>query len=58
MCIALNHFLKAEDVFSAPLKSRALCYASLNLEFHEYLWSHNSGKAWDREGYITQTTNI
>ena len=44
--------------FSAPIKGTAQCYASLHSAFHEYVWSHDAGKACNREGYITQATNI
>ena len=32
------------NVFSAPIKGRAQCYASLHSNFHEHLWSHDAGK--------------
>ena len=46
--------------FSAPIKDRAQCYASLHSNFHKYLWSHDAGKVWYtcKEDNITQTTNI
>ena len=29
--------VKAEDIFSAPIKEKTQCNASLHLDFHEYL---------------------
>ena len=42
--------VKAEDVFSAPIKEKTQCNASLHLDFHKYLWSHAAGIACHREG--------
>ena len=46
------------NVFSVPIKDRANCNASFHSIFHEHLWSHDAGKACNREDHITQTTNI
>ena len=41
-----------------PCKRLRQCCASLHSKIHEYLWSHDAGKAWHWEDYITQTTYI
>ena len=33
------------NIFYTPKNGRAQCYGSLHLNFHEYLWSHEAGKA-------------
>ena len=51
----LNSWRLFINVFSAPIKGIARCYASLHSDFHEHLWSHDAGKACHRESYVTQT---
>ena len=47
-----QHLSKLKSLLSVPIN------ALLHLKIYEYLQSHDAGKVYPGENYITQTTNI